>query len=69
MGLEFAYPWALLLVPVGLAAVWLIDRRYRVRGLSLKRRVCLGMRMALVALLALCVAAPSLPLTSGQASR
>ena len=53
MGLEFEALWALLLLPVGLAAVWLIDRRYCVRRASLRRRVTLGVRLLLCAVLCL----------------
>ena len=69
MGLEFEALWALLLLPVGLAAVWLIDRRYCVRRASLRRRVTLGVRLLLCAVLALAAAAPSVPGASGAAQR
>lgn len=69
MGLEFEALWALMLLPVGLAAVWLIDRRYCVRRASLRRRVTLGVRLLLCAVLALAAAAPSVPGASGAAQR
>ena len=47
MGLAFESLWALALIPLGLAAVWLIDRRYRVRRRSLRRRVTLCARLLL----------------------
>ena len=49
--------WALLLIPAGILAVWLIDRRYSLRKATLKRRVTRGMRMLLLTVLALAIAA------------
>ncbi|MDD3335004.1 MAG: VWA domain-containing protein [Eubacteriales bacterium] len=69
MGLDFSYPWALLLAPAGVAAVWLIDRRYRLSAPSLKRKATLWARTALVIVLALAIAAPSLLTASGQTIR
>lgn len=69
MALEFLRPWALVLLVAGCAAVWLIDRRYGLRAKSLKRRVTLIMRMALVAVLALTIASPSVLRTAGGAMR
>lgn len=69
MGLAFEFWWALALLPFCLLAVWWIDRRYAPRARSLKRRVTLGARMALVAVLVLAVAGPSLLWTSASVSR
>ena len=69
MGLAFESLWALALIPLGLAAVWLIDRRYRVRRRSLRRRVTLCARLLLCLVLALAVAGPSVLSTSGAAQR
>lgn len=69
MGLAFESWWALALLPVCLLAVWWIDRRYAPRARSLKRRVTFGARMALVAVLVLAVAGPSLLWTSASVSR
>ena len=69
MGLAFESLWALALIPLGLAAVWLIDRRYRVRRGSLRRRVTLCARLLLCLVLALAVAGPSVLTTSGAAQR
>ncbi|MEG0270298.1 MAG: hypothetical protein RR821_08585, partial [Clostridia bacterium] len=69
MGLDFTYPWALLLIPVGLIAVVLIDRRTRTRAPSLKRRVSLWMRLLLTVLLVLAIAAPSVLIASGRVTR
>lgn len=69
MGLDFEYPWALLLIPAGIAAVMWIDRRYRTRAPSLKRRVTLWARLLLCVVLALAVAGPSLLVASGRTSR
>ncbi|MCL1855572.1 MAG: VWA domain-containing protein, partial [Clostridia bacterium] len=59
MGLEFDYPWALLLLPLALGGVYWTNRHYRIRAHSLKNRVTLGARLALVLLLALAMAGPS----------
>ncbi len=59
MGLEFTYPWALVLFPAAIAWVLWIDRRYRRRQRSLKSRVALGTRLILTTLLALAITAPS----------
>ena len=64
MGLDFSSPWALLLIPAGIAGVMLIDRRYRLRIPSLKRRVSLWIRLLLSCVLALAVAAPSVLILS-----
>ena len=69
MGLAFESLWALALIPMGMAAVWLIDRRYRVRRRSLRRRVTLCARLLLCLVLALAVAGPSVLSTSGAAQR
>ena len=69
MALDFTYPWALLLLPLGVAAVLLIDRRYRLRRPTLKRRVTLAARLLLTALLAVTVAAPSVMTASGKTVR
>lgn len=69
MGLAFEHPWALLLAIAGLAAVWLIDRRYRLGSATLKRRATLGMRMILCAFMALAIAGPSVLAGSGAAAR
>ena len=69
MGLAFESLWALALIPLGLAAVWLIDRRYRVRLRSARRRVTLCARLLLCLVLALAVAGPSVLTTSGAAQR
>ncbi|MDO4351207.1 MAG: VWA domain-containing protein, partial [Eubacteriales bacterium] len=69
MGLAFEHPWALLLAIAGLAAVWLIDRRYRLGSATLKRRATLGMRMVLCTLMALAIAGPSVLAGSGAAAR
>ncbi len=69
MGLDFSYPWALLLIPAGIAGVMLIDRRYRLRIPSLKRRVSLWIRLLLSCVLALAVAAPSVLISSGKTAR
>ena len=69
MGLAFESLWALALIPLNMAAVWLIDRRYRVRRRSLRRRVTLCARLLLCLVLALAVAGPSVLSTSGAAQR
>ncbi|MEG0511937.1 MAG: vWA domain-containing protein [Clostridia bacterium] len=69
MGLDFTYPWALLLIPVGLIAAVLIDRRYRTCAPSLKRRVSLWVRLLLTVLLVLAIAAPSVLIASGRVTR
>ncbi len=69
MGLAFESLWALALIPLGLAAVSLIDRRYRVRLRSARRRVTLCARLLLCLVLALAVAGPSSLTTSGAAQR
>lgn len=66
MGLAFESWWALALLPVCLCIVWWIDWRYSVNRRSLKRRVTLWVRMALVAVLVLAVAGPSLLRTSAS---
>lgn len=69
MALELERAWALLLIPAGVLAVWLIDRRYVVRRATLKRRVTRATRMALMIVLALAVAAPSALLSAGASAR
>lgn len=69
MGLAFESWWALALLPVCLGLVWWLDRRYSLRRRSLKRSVTLWVRMALVALLVLAVAGPSLLWTSASVAR
>ena len=69
MGLAFESLWALALIPLGLAAVWLIDRRYRVRRRSLRRRVTLCVRLLLCLVLALAVAGPSVPEHVGRGAK
>lgn len=69
MGLDFERLWALLLIPVGVAAVCWIDRRYGLKNRSLKRRVTRAVRCLVISLLALAVAAPSVLLASGAATR
>lgn len=69
MGLAFESLWALALIPMGLAAVWLIDRHYRVCRRSLRRRVTLCARLLLCLVLALAVAGPSVLSASGAAQR
>ena len=68
MGLEFNYPWALLLFPICVLLVLWIDKRYRRRKRSLKNRVTLGIRLALSCLLALAVSAPSILLPNGASA-
>lgn len=67
--MAFERIWALVLIPLGVGAVCLIDRRYGLGRNSLKRRVSRGVRMALMVLLALAVAAPSVLLSSGSVNR
>lgn len=67
--MAFERIWALLLIPLGVAAVWLIDHRYGLGRCSLKRRVSRAVRMGLMVLLALAVAAPSLLMPSGSVTR
>lgn len=69
MGLELERLWALLLIPAGILAVWLIDRRYSLRKATLKRRVTRAVRMILLTVLALAIAGPSVLLVSGEAAR
>ena len=69
MGLDFEQWWALALIPVGLAAVWWLDKRYGLSKRSLKRKGTLAARMLLVTVLALAIAAPSVLLTTGAATR
>lgn len=61
--------WALALIPLGMAAVWLIDRKYGLGRSSLKRRVSRGVRMGQLVLLALAVAAPSVLMSSSSVTR
>ena len=60
MGLEFDALWALLLLPVCAGLALWIDKRYRRRIRSLKSRVALGVRLALITLLMLAISAPSI---------
>lgn len=69
MGLEMERYWALLLIPAGILAVWLIDRRYSLRKATLKRRVTRGMRILLLTVLALAIVGPSVLLASGETAR
>lgn len=67
--MAFERIWALALIPLGVAAVWWIDRKYGLGRSSLKRRFNCGIRMALLVLLALAVAAPSVLMSSGSVTR
>ncbi len=67
MALDFSRSWALALILVGCAAIFFIDRRYGLRVRSLRRRVTLIMRMLLVTVLALAIAAPSVLFSGGEA--
>ena len=69
MALDLTYPWALLLLPFGIAAVVWIDRRYRLHAPSLKQKATLAVRLLLTAVLALAIAAPTLPMASGKTVR
>lgn len=69
MELEFTNPWALLLLAVGIWLTWLIDRRYRRKGKSLKRTVTMAARFVVHIALALAIAAPSMLIASGDAAR
>ena len=69
MGLELERLWALLLIPAGILAVWLIDRRYSLRKATLKRRVTCAVRIMLLTVLALAIAGPSVLLVSGETAR
>ncbi len=68
MGLEFDFPWALLLLPVAILLVLWIDKRFRRRERSLKSRVTLIVRLFVTTLLALAVAAPSVLLPTGKSA-
>ncbi len=65
MGLEFLFPWALLLLPLCIGVTLWIEKKYRGRRRSLKNRVTLGARVLLLTLLTLAVAAPSILLPTG----
>ena len=66
MSLEFARPYALLLLPVCLALVAVIARRARRH--SLRNRVSLAVRCLLVCLCVLAAAAPSVRLRGGNSA-
>ena len=57
MAVEFIKPLTLVLIPLGLGALWLLARRGGVRGP--KKRVMLWNRMLLIVVIALALAAPS----------
>ncbi len=65
MGLEFNFPLALLLLPMAVGFVLWTDHRYRKSRRFLKNRVTLGVRIALVIILVLAIAAPSILLPIG----
>lgn len=67
MGLDFSYPWLLLLLPVCVAAILLIHRKYALP--SLKGKVTLGARLLVVTLLVLAIASPSLMMKAGTVTR
>ncbi|NLV57330.1 MAG: VWA domain-containing protein [Clostridiales bacterium] len=65
MGLEFMFPWALLLLPVAIGLTLWIERKYRQIRRSLKNRVNLALRLLLVTMLVMAIAGPSILLPSG----
>ena len=65
MGLEFVFPWALLLLPIAVGVTLWIERKYRKFRRSLKNRVTLALRLLLITLLVLAIAGPSILLPSG----
>lgn len=67
--MAFEIPWALALIPLGMAAVWFIDRRFCLCRRSLRGRVTLGARLLLCMVLALAVAGPSVVSVAGAAQR
>lgn len=69
MGFDFTYPWALLLIPIGVLIIVLIDRRYTTHTPSLRRRVSLWMRLVLTCVLVLAISMPSVMLPSGKVTR
>ncbi len=58
MAVEFTKPLFLLLIPLGLAALWLLARRGGVR--DPKKRMMLALRILLIALTALALSLPSM---------
>ena len=69
MAFRFDQPWLMLLLPVAAALVIWLDRKYRARKRSLKRDVSLAVRLIVVALMTLALAAPSVVTTAGKAAR
>lgn len=69
MALEWEHLWALALLPVGVAAVLWIDRRYALARRSRYRTVTMVCRCLVVVALVLAIAAPSLWLKSDSAQR
>ncbi len=68
MGVEWNHPWALLLLPLCLGLVLWIDRRYQRRVRSLKKRVSLWVRLALVTVMVLSIGMPSVLLPNGESA-
>lgn len=69
MGLDFGYPWALVLLPAAVAAILWINRRYRHGKMSLKYKATLAARLVVTVLLVLAIAAPSLMMKAGTVTR
>ena len=63
MSLEFLRPWALALIPAGLALTVFIALRSR-----RTHRLALALRCLLVCLLALAIAAPSILVSGGNSA-
>lgn len=68
MGFEFQFPWALALLPISVALILWIDKRYQTRLRSLKSRVTRWVRLLLATLLVFAISAPSVLLPTGASA-
>src|ERR1700694_228880 len=66
MRLDFEYPLVLILLPVCAAVVFVVWRASRTYMPPARRRISLGLRLAVVSLLVLAVASPLVQLTADQ---
>src|SRR4030081_2012721 len=66
MRLDFEYPLVLILLPVCAAVIFVVWRASRTYMPPLRRRISLGLRLAVVSLLVLAVASPLVQLTADQ---
>src|SRR6202048_1316560 len=66
MRLDFEYPLVLILLPVCAAVIVVVGRASRTYMPPLRRRISLGLRLAVVSLLVLALASPLVQLTADQ---